>query len=73
MLKKIENFILFSLIIFSVYCALANGISFDAPFDIKMGKERLKYLFSLGSYTDYDFRDARFYPGFYNTFSFLRD
>ena len=69
MFKKIENTTLFLLIIFSVYCALINGMSLDIPFDLRMGKERLKYLFSLGSYEDYDFRDARFYPGFYNTLS----
>jgi len=67
--KKIENLVILLLIIFSIYCALINGASLDVPFEMRMGKERLKYLFSLGAYSDYDFKDVRFYPGFYNTFS----
>ena len=34
-----------------------------------MGKERLRFLFSLGSYTYYDYADQRYYPGLYNTLS----
>jgi len=67
MLKKVEIFTLALLIIFSFYCALTTGGFWDEFFEMKMGKERLKYLFSFGSYKYFDFYNSRFYPGFYNT------
>ena len=67
MLKKVEIFTLALLIIFSFYCALTIGGFWDEFFEMKMGKERLKYLFSFGSYKYFDFYNSRFYPGFYNT------
>ena len=69
MSKKIEILTLFLLIVFSIYCSLIKGISFDETFEMNMGKERLRYLFSLGSYTYYDYADQRYYPGLYNTLS----
>ena len=67
--KKIENSIILLIITFSIYCALINGTSLDVPWEMRMGKERLKYLFSFGQYSDYDFKNVKFYPAFYNTFS----
>ena len=66
--KKVEIFTLALLIIFSFYCALTTGGFWDEIFEMKMGKERLKYLFSFGSYENYKFyRWTEFYPAFYNT------
>ena len=65
--KKIEFSTLFVLIIFAFFCSLIIGSSWDEFFEMKMGKERLKYLFSFGSYKSFDFYNSRFYPGFYNT------
>ena len=68
MLKKVEISTLIILIIFAFYCALTIGSSWDESYAMTIGKERLKYLFSLGSYKDYAFyRYDEFYPGFYNT------
>ena len=68
MLKKVEISTLFILIIFAFYCALTIGSSWDENYEMSIGKERLKYLFSFGSYKDYEFyRYSEFYPGFYNT------
>ena len=50
MSKKIELSIIVILFIFVVYCALIIGIPWDEGFEITRGKERLKYLFSLGTY-----------------------
>ena len=59
MLKKIEFSALCLLIIFSIYCTVINGLSFDAVEDMQFGKERLKYIFSLGSYEYYDYSNAK--------------
>ena len=68
MLKKVEISTLIILIIFAFYCALTIGSSWDESYEMTIGKERLKYLFSFGSYKDYEFyRYEEFYPGFYNT------
>ena len=67
MLKKIEIFTLVLLIIFAFYCALTIGSSWDEPYEMNIGKDRLKYLFSFGSYDYLDYRNLRFYPGFYDT------
>ena len=50
MLKKVEISILVLLFVFAFYCALTIGISWDEIFEMNVGKERLKYLFSFGSY-----------------------
>ena len=67
MTNKINNIIFYLLIVFSIYCALIIGISWDELAHIDIGNERLKYLFSFGSYDHLDYRDHKFYPGLYNT------
>ena len=67
MSKKFETYILSFFILFIIYCAIISGSFWDENFEMTMGKERLKYLFSLGDYKNYDFYNSRFYPGFYNT------
>ena len=67
MLKKVEVFTLALLIVFALYCAITIGSSWDEIFEMRVGKERFKYLFSFGSYKYFDFYNSRFYPGFYNT------
>jgi len=67
MKNKINNITLYSLILFSIYCAFIIGISWDELFYIDKANERLKYLFSFGSYDYLDYGDQRFYPGLYNT------
>jgi len=69
--NKINQIILYLLILFTVYCALITGISWDDLIHIERGNERLKYLFSFGSYNYLDYGDQRFYPGFYNTLATL--
>ena len=70
MSKKVEISIIALLIIFAFYCALSIGSSWDEIFVMTRGEERLKYLFSLGSYessfTLYSHNES-FYPGFYPT------
>ena len=67
MINKINNVIICTLVVYSIFCALSIGISWDEYAHLSRGKERLKYLFSFGSYDYLDYRDQRFYPGFYNT------
>ena len=70
MTNKINNIIIYLLIIFSIYCSLIIGMSWDELGHIEGGNRRLKYLFSFGSY-DYlsYYGDQRFYPGLYKTLS----
>jgi len=67
MSKKIEIFLLLLLFSYALYCTFITGSFWDENFEIRIGKERLKYLFSFGSYKDFDFYNSKFYPGFYNT------
>ena len=67
MTNKINNVILCLLIVYSIFCALIIGISWDELFYLDRANERLKYLFSFGSYDYLDYGDQRFYPGLYNT------
>jgi|TARA_Y100000310_G_scaffold200656_1_gene200737 hypothetical protein len=68
MLKKVELYTLVLLIIYTFYCAIAVGSSWDEPYEMMIGKNRLKYLFSLGSFKDFQlYRLEEYYPGFYNT------
>ena len=48
MIKKKQNTILFFLVIFSIYCAITVGQSWDEKFHLLQGKITLDYLFSLG-------------------------
>jgi len=66
--KKVENLIILILFLLTFYCAIIIGSPIDEPYEMTIGQERLKYLFSLGSYTDFDYyRYEKFYPGLYNT------
>ena len=69
MINKINSVILCLLIVYSIFCALNIGVSWDELAHLDRGNERLKYLFSFGTYDYLDYRDQRFYPGFYNTFA----
>ena len=71
MLKKVEISILVLLFVFAFYCALIIGSSWDEIFEMNIGKERLKYLFSFGSYKDFDFYNSYkiLSQRFYNTFA----
>ena len=68
MKNKINNIVLYSLIVFSIYCALTIGMSWDELDHIAEGNKRLNYLFSFGTNEYWDYKGWRFYPGFYNTF-----
>ena len=67
--KKIEIYTQFLLYSFLLYCALTVGSSWDEIFNMTRGSERLKYLFSLGSYESYFYYSDKeeFYPGLYDT------
>ena len=66
--KKIELSIIVILFIFVFYCALTIGIPWDEGFEMTRGKERLKYIFSLGSYKIYwNYQSEELNPGFYST------
>lgn len=65
--NKIKNITLSFLIIFSVYCALTMGMSWDELLHLEWGNKRLKYLLSFGSYDYHGGSDQGFYPSFYDT------
>ena len=66
MSKKIEISTLSLLFIFTIYCTLTTGSFWDEPYEMTMGKDRLKYLFSFGSYEYlHHYQHTEFYPAFY--------
>ena len=68
MLKKVEISALVLLFIFTIYSALTTGSSWDEPYEMNIGKDRLKYLLSFGSYEYLNhYKKTEFYPGFYTT------
>ena len=69
MTNKINNIILYLLIVFSIYCALIIGLSWDNFFHMDLGNRRLKYLLTFGSFDNYSggYADQKSHPGFYYT------
>ena len=67
--KNFRLAIIYLLIIFSYYCSLTIGTSWDEPFEITRGQERLKYILSFGSYEVAPAQNDKYYPGLYNTIS----
>ena len=65
--KNFQLGIITTLIIFSYFCSISIGISWDELFEINRGQERLKYIFSLGSYEVAYVQNEKYYPGFYST------
>ena len=68
MFKKVEISALILLFFFTIYSTLTTGSFWDEPYEMTIGKDRLKYLLSFGSY-EYlgHYKNTEFYPGFYNT------
>ena len=67
MSKKVEISALTLLFIFTIYSALTTGSSWDEPYEMNIGKDRLKYLLSFGSYEYLNhYLRTEYYPGFYN-------
>ena len=65
--KKTENIVLFFLFIFSLYCSLIIGVTWDEPYHYVNGLNRVNYLFSLGKYEYRDILTLEYFPGFYDT------
>ena len=65
MLKKVEFPILILLFSFAIYCALIIGNSWDELDHIYIGNEKLKYLFSFGSYDYLTYRNLSVYPDYF--------
>ena len=70
MTKKINLILLSILFLYSVFCAMQLGYTWDVLFYYEVGKERLDYLFSLGSNkVDEQIYARRFLTGAYSTIS----
>jgi len=70
MTKKINLIFLSTLLLYSIYCALQLGYTWDVLFYYEVGKERLDYLFSLGSNeVDKSIHARRYLTGAYSTIS----
>ena len=68
MSKKVEISVLTLLFIFTIYCTLTTGSFWDEPYEMNIGKDRLKYIISFGSYKYFDFHIyTEYYPAFYST------
>ena len=58
------------LIFFSIFTSSNLGYSWDEFYHFINGALRWKFIESFGSFKDYYFRDNKYYPGFYDTFSY---
>ena len=69
------NRIVFCLIIifslFAVYCSATIGMSWDEPWHHFGGALRLDYLKSFGQFNKFEGGVLQYYPGLYDTFSFV--
>ena len=66
MVKTKQKTLFLFLIIFSVYCALTIGKSWDEGFLINQGKIVINYLLSLGKIDDDIFRREYYSPIYYS-------
>ena len=67
MLKSNKNIFFTILILFSTYCAISIGFSWDEGFLINQGKVTANYLLSLGfSDPEYFFRREFYSPIYYS-------
>ena len=66
--KKIELIILGSLILYSLYCSLIVGPSWDEFYHYKNGENIFKYIFSFGT-RDYNSANFIYHFGLYDFLS----
>ncbi len=59
-MQMVEQTITCVLFALAFYSAAIIGSPIDEPYEMTIGKERLKYLFSFGAYKDFDFYNSRF-------------
>ena len=65
-----KKILLLLAIFFAITNAIILGMSWDEPWHYKNGIVRLKYLFSLGEYENYDiWFNIKYYPGLYDVIS----
>ena len=70
MSKEYKKILLFFLILFSVYCALTIGLTWDEEYHLKQGKVIMDYLFSFGKVNkEYYYREN--YSAIYWSLSYL--
>ena len=69
-MKKSYKIFLFFLLIFSIYCSLIIGRSWDEDFHLYQGKITLNYLFSLGQ-NDKLYIYREFYSPIYWTLNYF--
>ena len=70
MIKKNSSLFLFLLFLYSIFCALQLGVTWDTFFYYELGKDRLDYLLTLGN--DESFKKiphGKYLPGAYSTIS----
>ena len=70
MIKLKQKILFLFLIVFSIYCALSIGQSWDEEFLINQGRITLNYLFSLGK-IDIEIELREYYSPIYYTLKFL--
>ena len=65
------NIIIISLLLFSFYSTLIVGLSWDEIFHYINGKLRFEYLKTFGKFKDYNYSNNIYYPGLYDTISYI--
>ena len=67
----IGSILIISLIIFSFFNSLIIGLSWDEYFHHINGLVRFEYLKTFGDFQKYNFRNNMYYPGLYDTISYV--
>ena len=69
--KRISFIFLSAIFVYSGYCVLQLGMTWDVLLHHELGKDRLHYLFSLGSdkLNEETFKNTKYYSGAYSTIS----
>ncbi len=65
------NIIIIFLLFFSYYSSLIVGLSWDEIFHYINGKLRFEYLKTFGKFKDYNYANNIYYPGLYDTISYI--
>ena len=69
--ELIPHIIIFFLLFFSYYSTLIVGLSWDEIFHYINGKLRFEYLKTFGKFKDYNYSNNIYYPGLYDTISYI--
>ena len=70
-INRITFCLIVILSLFAIYCAMVVGMTWDEPMHHFSGALRMDYLKSFGQFNKFKGGALQYYPGLYDTFSFV--